>query len=131
MIRGKCAPAGFQMLGLQRGEQLLAFASYGPFRGWAAYKYCAEHSLYVHAAHRGQGLGTQLLRELIAHAGTRQLHVLVGALDADNAASVALHRKLGFQQAGTLRQVGYKFGRWLDLALYQLILPTPDHPVDG
>jgi phosphinothricin acetyltransferase len=72
-----------------------------------------------------------LLVELIAVAQQQGYHVLVGGIDAQNAASIQLHRKLGFQEAGTLRQVGFKFGRWLDLVFYQLVLPTPEHPCDG
>lgn len=123
---------GYPVLGIEADDgELLAFASYGAFRGWAAYKHTVEPSVYVHHAHRGQGLGEQLLRELIRHARNQHLHVLIGGLDASTAASIGLHRKLGFQHAGTVRQAGYKFKHWLDLAFYQLILPTPDHPVDG
>ena len=110
---------------------LLGFASYGSFRSWPAYKYSAEHSLYVHRDHRRRGVGVALLRELIARAEAQQLHVLVGGIDADNAPSIALHEKLGFRHAGTIAQAGYKFGRWLDLAFYQLLLDTPRQPVDG
>jgi phosphinothricin acetyltransferase len=60
---------------------------------------------------------------------SREYHLLVGGIDAENAASIALHRALGFQHAGTIRQAGFKFGRWLDLDLYQLILQTPLKPV--
>jgi phosphinothricin acetyltransferase len=124
--------AGFPVLGLESADgELLGFASYGSFRSWAAYKYCVEHSLYVHVDHRGQGLGARLLGALIDAARRQQLHVMVGGLDADNAASIALHRKLGFAHAGTVRQAGFKFGRWLDLAFYQLTLETPVAPVDG
>jgi L-amino acid N-acyltransferase YncA len=56
---------------------------------------------------------------------------MVGAIDAANAGSIALHEKLGFTPAGTVRQAGFKFGRWLDVAFYQLILDTPAQPVDG
>jgi phosphinothricin acetyltransferase len=56
---------------------------------------------------------------------------LVGAIDATNAASIALHRSLGFEHSGTIRDAGFKFGRWLDLDLWQRTLPTPDRPVDG
>lgn len=122
----------FPVLGVEADDgRLLGFATYGTFRGWAAYKYSVEHSVYVHAAHRGQGLGERLLAALIERARAQQLHVLVGGLDADNAASIALHRKLGFTHAGTIAQAGYKFGRWLDLAFYQLTLATPAAPVDG
>jgi phosphinothricin acetyltransferase len=111
--------------------RLLGFASWGTFRAFAAYKYTVEHSVYVHRDHRGQGLGRTLLERIVALAGERDVHVLVGGIDAANSASIELHRRLGFEHAGTVRQAGFKFGRWLDLALYQLILQTPAAPVDG
>lgn len=120
----------FPVIGAEEGGTLLGFASYGTFRAWAAYKYTVEHSVYVHPAHRGRGVGTALLRELIAAARAQQYHVLVGGIDIANAASIRLHERLGFVHAGTLRQVAYKFGRWLDLGFYQLTLDTPDAPAD-
>ncbi len=110
-------------------EELLGFGSYGPFRAWAAYKYSVEHSIYVKTGHRRQGLGKTLLQKIIDSARAQQFHVLIGAIDSQNAASIQLHRQFGFQHAGTIRQVGYKFGRWLDLDLYELILETPLKPV--
>ena len=98
---------------------------------WPAYKYTVEHSIYVHHAHRGQGLGVLLLQELIKQAERQGIHVLVGGIDASNQASIAMHVKAGFIYAGTITQAGFKFGRWLDLAFYQLILPAPTEPVDG
>jgi phosphinothricin acetyltransferase len=123
---------GFPVLGLAADDgELLGFASYGSFRGWAAYKYTVEHSVYVHHGHRGRGIGSRLLAALIERARAQDLHLLVGGLDAANAASIALHRKLGFTHAGTIAQAGFKFGRWLDLAFYQLRLDTPQLPVEG
>ena len=122
----------FPVLGIEDEQgKLLAFGSYGSFRAWPAYKYTVEHSVYVHKEHRGQGLGRQVLQLLIARAREQQLHALVVAIDASNTGSVTLHERLGFQHVGTLPQVGFKFGRWLDLAFYQLLLETPLHPVDG
>ena len=111
--------------------QLLGFGSYGPFRAWPAYKYSVEHSLYVERAHRGQGIGRLLLAELIAAATRQDYHMLIGGIDAQNIASIALHRRLGFEQCGHIRHAGFKFNRWLDLTLHQLLLKTPAHPVDG
>ncbi|MFM1887377.1 MAG: hypothetical protein RL026_2534 [Pseudomonadota bacterium] len=114
---------GFPVLGLEdRDGVLLGFATYGVFRAYAAFGRCVEHSVYIHPAHRGQGHGERLLRELLDRATAQQLHLMVGCLDAGNAASIALHRKLGFEHAGTLREAGWKFGRWLDLAFYQRLL---------
>lgn len=122
----------FPVIGVESHEgELLAFASYGKFRAWPAFKYTVEHSVYVHRDYRGRGLGSQLVRELIAQAKTQGIHVLVGGIDAYNANSIGLHQKLGFVNAGTIKQAGFKFGRWLDLAFYQLTLETPADPVDG
>lgn len=126
------AAGNFPVLGaLARDGRLLGFASYGTFRGWPAYKYSVEHSVYVHKDHRGRDIGLQLMQALIEAARQQQLHMMVGAIDAANAGSIALHARLGFTHAGTLRQAGFKFGRWLDVAFYQRLLDTPAHPVDG
>lgn len=109
-------------------DQLMGFASYGPFRAFPAYKYTVEHSVYVHAEFRGKGVGVTLLRALIDEARSQEYHVMVGGIDSSNAASIALHEKLGFTLSGTLPQVGYKFDRWLDLCFYQLVLETPKNP---
>lgn len=123
---------GFPVLGLEDAEgRLLAFGSYGTFRAWPAYKYSVEHSVYVHRDHRGKGLGPAIMRALIEAARHNGVHAMIGGIDAANAASIALHQRLGFKHVGTLPEVGFKFGRWLDLAFYQLLLDTPAQPVDG
>ena len=129
----KAKEAGhFPVLGVEDAHgRLIGFASYGPFRGWPAYKYSVEHSVYVDREHRGKGIGLSLMRRLIDVAVEQQYHVMIAGIDVANAASIALHEKLGFEHSGTIRQVGFKFGRWLDLAFYQLTLPTPHAPVDG
>lgn len=110
---------------------LMGFATYGVFRERPAYKYTVEHSVYVHQDHRGKGLGLALMERLIEAARAQDLHVMVGGIDATNAVSIAMHEKLGFVLAGTIRESGFKFGAWLDLAFYQLTLQTPLHPKDG
>jgi phosphinothricin acetyltransferase len=122
----------FPVIGaITESGELAGFASYGAFRAWPAYKYSVEHSVYVAAAHRGKGIGRQLLQCIIDEAQNQEYHTLIGGIDSENPASVALHKALGFRHVGTVRQVGFKFGRWLDLDLYQLILATPRNPVDG
>jgi phosphinothricin acetyltransferase len=111
--------------------RLMGFATYGSFRPRPAYKYTVEHSLYIAAPFRGRGLGKALLKELIQRAKRQDYHVMVGGIDSANAASIALHEKFGFQRVAMMPQVGFKFGRWLDLCFYQLILDTPARPVDG
>ena len=115
---------------VDEGGQLLAFASYGPFRAWPAYKYSVEHSVYVQKAHRGKGIGQALMRQLITAAKEQQYHCMVGGIDIANTGSIAMHEKLGFTHAGTIRHAGFKFGRWLDLGFWQLLLETPTTPHD-
>ena len=123
---------GFPVIGIENEVgTLLAFGSYGTFRAYPAYKYTVEHSVYVHKDHRGKGLGQAVMRALIDAARAQDVHAMVGAIDAANTGSIALHERLGFKPVGTLPQVGFKFGRWLDLAFYQLLLATPANPVDG
>ena len=122
----------FPVVGLENDQgQLIAFGSYGSFRPFPAYKYSVEHSVYVHKDHRGKGFGTQVMQALILSAQQQGKHALIGAIDAANLSSIALHKRLGFQHIGTLPQVGFKFGKWLDLSLYQLLLETPLQPKDG
>jgi len=107
---------------------LLGFATYGSFRSRPAYKYSVEHSVYVKSDQRGKGIGTLLLKEIVKTAQEQEYHVLVGGIDASNLESIRLHQKEGFVFNGIIREAGYKFGRWLDLAFYQLILKTPLNP---
>jgi L-amino acid N-acyltransferase YncA len=101
---------------------ILGFATFGDFRPWPGYVLTVEHSVFVHEAAHRRGVGTALVRHLIVEARSRDKHVMIGGVDAANAASIGLHRKLGFTEAGTLREVARKFGRWLDLVLMQRML---------
>jgi len=112
-------------------DRLLGFASYGPFRNWPAYKYSVEHSVYVDKDCRGRGIGTLLLEAIIERARIQHYHNVIGGIDATNEVSIALHTRFGFEFCGRVRHAGFKFGRWLDLDFYQLILDTPAQPVDG
>ena len=126
------AAGRFPVIGVEDVHgRLLGFASYGVFRAWPAYKYSVEHSVYVHHTERGRGLGVALMRELIAAAQAQGYHTLIGVIDHDNAGSIAFHEKLDFARCGTIRQAGFKFGRWLDVVFYQLLLETPGAPQEG
>lgn len=122
----------YPVIGIENdGGELMGFASYGSFRAWPAYKYTVEHSVYVDSRFRGRGIARVLMTRLIELARTQELHTLIGVIDAENSASIALHESLGFECCGTIRQAGFKFGRWLDVEFHQLILPTPVSPEDG
>lgn len=122
----------FPIIGIiDDNNRLLGFGSYGVFRLRPAYKYTVENSLYVHKDYRGNGLGKILLAEIIKNATVQNYHCIVGVIDSSNTTSISLHKSYGFQFSGRIEQVGYKFNRWLDVDFYQLILPTPENPVDG
>lgn len=123
---------GFPVIGVEDSDGvLLGFGSYGSFRAWPAYKYTVEHSVYIHKDYRGKGLGRVVMQQIIDAAKRNNVHALMGGIDATNSGSIALHERLGFRHVGTLPEVGFKFGRWLDLAFYQLLLDTPAQPTEG
>lgn len=115
--------AGFPVLVAQDvAGAVLGYASYGTWRSIEGFRHSVEHSVYVRADQRGQGLGPALLTALIERARAARLHVMVAAIERENAASIRLHERLGFVVTGQMPQVGRKFDRWLDLTFMQLIL---------
>lgn len=110
---------------------VVGFTSYGAFRAWPAYKYTIEHSIYVHRDFRNRGIARKLLAELIEVVKPKDIHTIIAGIDADNAASIHLHKQLGFEDAGHFKEVGYKFGKWLNLRFLQLILKNDLHPTES
>jgi L-amino acid N-acyltransferase YncA len=110
---------------------IVGFSTIGPFRAWQAYKYTVENSVYVATDQRGKGIGKLLLAPLIDTARNMDMHAVIAGIDATNAASLHLHASFGFEEVAHFRQVGYKFGRWLDLKFLELLLDTPKSPQEG
>ena len=109
-------------------DTVLGYASYGDWRPWDGYRHTVEHSVYVHKDVRGKGAGAALMQGLIQLAREAGKHVMVAAIESENAASIALHKKLGFIESGRMTEVGTKFGRWLDLTFLQLHLDDRKRP---
>ena len=103
---------------------VVGFGTFGEFRAWPCYRHSVEHSLHVRADRRGRGIGRALVGELLARAEAQHRHVMIAGIDADNAASIKLHESLGFTNVGHFHEVGFKFGRWLDLVFLQCRLPA-------
>jgi phosphinothricin acetyltransferase len=116
--------SGLPVLVAEREGQVAGYASYGPFRAWDGYRFTVEHSVYVDEAHRRRGIASALMRQLLERAQGQGLHLMVAGIDAGNAGSLELHRRLGFEDAGVLKEAGYKFERWLDLAFMTRKLVT-------
>jgi phosphinothricin acetyltransferase len=114
--------AGYPVLVAVRGEAVLGYASFGPFRPFDGYRLTVEHSVYVAEGARRRGVARALMQALEGEARAKGMHVMVGGVAADNDASLKLHEKLGFRETGRLPEVGRKFGRWLDLVFMQKFL---------
>ena len=107
---------------VEASGDVIGFASWSPWRPKDGYRHTVEDSLYLVAGHQGRGLGAELLGTLITGASESGAHVMMACIEASNTRSVALHQRLGFELVGTAREVGVKFGRWLDLTMMSLAL---------
>jgi L-amino acid N-acyltransferase len=110
---------GYPVLVAEDAAGIAGFASFGDFRAWPGYRFTVEHSVHVADGRRGQGIGTALMRVLLERGAALGKHVMVAGIDADNGGSIRMHERLGFEQTGHLKEVGWKFGRWLDLVFMQ------------
>ena len=104
------------------GGEVCGFGSLSPWRDRPAYATTVEDSVYVHRAHQGQGVGRRLLSELVATATAHGFHACMARIVGGHQASIALHQRCGFELVGTEREVGRKFGRWLDVVLMERLL---------
>jgi phosphinothricin acetyltransferase len=114
--------AGFPFLVVRDASGVVAFGTFGEFRAWPCYRFSVEHSVHVRGDCRGRGIGRRVILELIARARALGKHAMIAGVDADNAVSIALHEQLGFKMSGRLSEVGFKFGRWLDLVFLEFML---------
>lgn len=122
---------GYAVVVAEDAGVVVGYASYGHFRGegrWPGYDRTVEHSIHVRQSHWGCGIGRALIEGLVDRARVAGFHVMVGALDGENEASLRFHERLGFVEVARMPQAGHKFGRWLDLILVQRILDTRECP---
>ncbi|MCP1841476.1 L-amino acid N-acyltransferase YncA [Bradyrhizobium sp. USDA 4524] len=116
---------GYPVLVAVEGATVLGYGTFGDFRAFPGYRYSVEHSVYIHADHRGRGLGRIIVDELIAAATALGKHVMIAGIDGGNPASLRLHAQAGFIEVARMPEVGRKFGRWLDLVFMQRLLDAP------
>lgn len=114
--------AGFPVLVYENNGAVAGYGTYGNFRPWQAYRFSVEHSIYVHKNHRGKGIGSVLLKALVYKATEEGYHTMIAGIDASNESSISFHKRAGFEEAGTIKEAGYNFDKWLDLVFMQLIL---------
>lgn len=103
----------------QESDRILGFARYFQFRGGAGYRFTAEHTIMLHADGQARGGGRALMQAICAHAKAAGIHTLFAGCSGENPGAVQFHAAQGFETVATLREVGFKFGRWIDLVLMQ------------
>jgi len=113
------------------GPQIAGFATFGDFRSWPGYRFTVEGTVHIRAGERGHGVGTALLNAIVARARTQGKHIMIAGVDSENAASLRFLERFGFARAGCLREVGYKFNRYLDLVFMQYWIAPPRETQSG
>lgn len=110
---------GFPVLVAVEDDRVLGYASYGDFRAFQGYRFTVENSIYVATSARGKGAGSALLSALVDAAREEGKHVMVAGIEAGNEVSLRLHEKQGFVETARMPELGFKFGRYLDLVFLQ------------
>ncbi len=113
---------GFPILVALSNKSVVGFGYYSEFRFREAYKFTVEHSVYAHPNLIGKGIGKLILDNLIHLAKAQKLHTMIGVIDSENQSSIEFHKKFGFEIAGTIKESGYKFNRWLHSVFMQKML---------
>jgi L-amino acid N-acyltransferase YncA len=113
---------GFPVFVAVEGDKILGLSSIGPFRVPTAYQFTVENTVHVAADARGRGVGKALMPPLIESAKDLGMHSVIAGIDATNVVSLHLHRSFGFEEVAHFKEVGFKFGRWLDLKFLQRML---------
>jgi len=116
------AARGLPWLVAERAGAVVGYCYAGPWRERSAYRYSVESTVYLAPDCTGEGLGTRLYAALFERLRRQSVHAVIGGITLPNAASVALHEKMGMQPVARFPEVGYKGGRWLDVGYWQLVL---------
>jgi len=107
---------------VEKGGRVVGWSALNPYHARIGYRFTSENSVYVAANRRGKGIGRALLGPLLEAGKARGLHAILAVIDADNEASIRLHAQFGFEKVGLFKQVGFKFGRWLDVIYMEKLL---------
>lgn len=119
---GDVLSASLPWLVAEQDGTILGYAYATPWKQRAAYRFSAEATIYLHPASGGQGIGSRLYGELLPTLQQRGIHAVMGGIALPNSASVALHEKFGFRKVAHFEEVGFKFGRWVDVGYWECVL---------
>jgi phosphinothricin acetyltransferase len=116
---------GYPVLVAAEGTSIIGFATFGDFRPWPGYRFTVEGTIHIRSSSRGQGVGTGLLKILLHRAKALGKHSMIAGVDSENKASLRFLERFGFERVAYLREVGFKFGRFLDLIFLQYWMSAP------
>ena len=122
---------GYPVIVAEEDGQVVAWAALSPWSPRGAYRHTVEGSLFVREGYRGKGVGAALTRELISRAASAGHHVLVARVETENRPSRSLLLNHGFRSVGVMHEVGWKFGRWLDNEMFELVLGSSEDTATG
>ena len=114
--------AGLPWLLAEDAAGAAGFAYASKWKGRRAYRFSVESTVYLHRDHTGRGIGRALYGRLLEEIRARRMHAVIGGIALPNAASIALHERLGFRKVAHFEQVGYKQDRWVDVGYWQLLI---------
>ena len=114
--------AGLPWLLAEDAAGVAGFAYASKWKGRCAYRFSVESTVYLHRGHTGRGIGRALYSRLLEEIRARRMHAVIGGIALPNAASIALHERLGFRKVAHFEQVGYKQDRWIDVGYWQLLI---------
>jgi L-amino acid N-acyltransferase YncA len=112
----------------EEAGEVVGYAYAAPWKSRSAYRHAVESAIYLDHAMTGRGTGTRLYAALIAELRAMGVHCVVGGVSLPNAASIALHERLGFTRVGEFREIGFKLGRWVNVGYWQLVFGAPGAP---
>ncbi|XUW99807.1 MAG: N-acetyltransferase family protein [Dehalogenimonas sp.] len=106
----------------ERAGVVLGWGSLSPYHSRCAYRFTVENSVYIHSGHLRQGIGSAILKDLVKRSRGIGYHAIIAAIDGSQSASIDMHLKFGFKEVGRFREVGFKFGSWLNVVYLELIV---------
>lgn len=113
---------GFPVLVATIDGQVVGYGSYSAFAKRVGYRFTVEHSVYINYDFHGNGIGRLLVEQLVQLAKAESRHSIIARIDTQNEGSIHFHEKMGFTEVGRLKEIGFKFGKWLDVVYMQLML---------
>jgi len=123
-MKKRISEASLPWLVYYENHSILGYAYANKWKGRCAYKFSVEVTVYLSPISKSKGIGSKLYKKLFSCLKEKQIHVVMGGISLPNAASIALHEKFGMEKVAHFKQVGFKFGKWIDVGYWQVMLDS-------